>query len=159
MITALLAPAAAFAAGGKVTQEQAQFIALKAEPGIIQETDTKTLTGGIVYEFEIRIEDGAIMEVEVDGNTGAILEHKLDTPAPDASVPAGGITQEDAEARALQHALSLSGDKGRGKIKETKFSRYGKFDAYEIDVKAGFYEYVVFVDIKSGKILSAEKDN
>jgi len=153
---ALAAPALA---AQTVNFGQAEAIALALEPGTLRARDEKILSTGMVYEFEIVKEDGTVMEIEIDGNTGAVLEHKIDELPPDPTVPEGGITQQDAEARALQHALSLTDGKGPTRIKDSKPVLYAKYNAYEVDVEAGYEEYTIFVDIKSGKVLSAQQQN
>lgn len=156
--TVFLLPVMAFAAQ-PVTFEQAQAIALAKEPGKVVEIDKKSFSSGKVYEFEILKDDGTVMEVEVDGNNGAIIEHKIDRLGSNAKLPAALVPQAQAEDAAKKKIVELKGVRARPVIKEVKYTLSDGKTAYEIDVKDGVVEYVVFVDAKTGAVLSAEKDD
>lgn len=63
----------------KITMEQAREIALKRMPGTIAEGELEKEKGKLVYSFDIRVENGKIMEVWVDAKDGKILRADEDT--------------------------------------------------------------------------------
>ncbi|QQG37199.1 MAG: PepSY domain-containing protein [Micavibrio aeruginosavorus] len=142
-----------------VTLEQARAIALSQEPGEVIEVDKKSFSSGTVYEFEIRKDDGTVMEIEVDGGSGAIIERKIDRLGPDAKLPDALVSQAQAEDAAKKKIVEMKGNGARPAIKEVKYTLSDGKTAYEIDVKEGFTEYVVFVDATTGTVLSAEKED
>ncbi len=59
----------------KVTEDDARAIALKAYPGIIEETEYEIeANGDASYEFDIVNSKGIETKVEVDASTGKIIE-------------------------------------------------------------------------------------
>lgn len=65
----------AFKKNVKVTEEDAAAIALKANPGTIQEVEYEIEDNGAAsYEFDIVNDKGVETKVEVDANTGKIIE-------------------------------------------------------------------------------------
>ena len=65
------------AADVSLSEQEAVRIALVAAPGKVIDSELENDDGIMVYEFEIQQGDN-IREVEVDANTGAILENKID---------------------------------------------------------------------------------
>lgn len=68
----------AFTALKKIDETQARKIALEAHPGTITEVEYEIENGIAIYEFEIKMEDGSEMEVEVDAATGRIIKAEED---------------------------------------------------------------------------------
>ena len=65
----------AFKKNVKVTEEDAAAVALKANPGKIQEVEYEVEeNGGSSYEFDIVSEKGVETKIEVDAATGKIIE-------------------------------------------------------------------------------------
>jgi uncharacterized membrane protein YkoI len=65
----------AFKKNVKVTEEDAAAIALKANPGTIQEVEYEVEeNGGSSYEFDILNDKGVETKVEVDAASGKIIE-------------------------------------------------------------------------------------
>ena len=57
-----------------ITEEQAIQFALAEVTGEVQEAELDSEDGKAVYEIEILTADGTEMEVEIDGDTGAVLK-------------------------------------------------------------------------------------
>ncbi|MDO9140630.1 MAG: PepSY domain-containing protein [Methylobacter sp.] len=69
----------AFAALKKIDEAEARKIALAAHPGTITKVEYEIEADGTpTYEFDIKMEDGRKMEVEVDAATGKIIKAEED---------------------------------------------------------------------------------
>lgn len=68
----------AFAALKKIDEEQARKIALEAYPGAIDKVEYEIVNDVAIYEFEIKMADGRVMEVEIDAATGKIVKAEED---------------------------------------------------------------------------------
>lgn len=66
-----------------VSMKQATKIALEKEPGTIKSKELEHENGRDIYSFDIKTKDG-IHEVNVDANTGAVVEDKVESPADEA---------------------------------------------------------------------------
>ena len=62
----------------KLTLEQAQEIALKKVPGVVQNHELESEGGKSIYSFEVKTLGNSNVEVEVDANTGDVLEAEKD---------------------------------------------------------------------------------
>ena len=62
----------------KITQQQAQEIALKRAPGTVESGELEKEHGKLVYSFDIRNAKGTIDEVQVSAITGKVVrvEHE-----------------------------------------------------------------------------------
>ncbi|MEH6758806.1 MAG: PepSY domain-containing protein [Parasphingorhabdus sp.] len=97
--TAFVVPAIAGqteAASVALSEQEAASIALVAAPGEVLESELENEDGLMVYEFEIQQGD-AIREVEVDANTGAVLENKIDDGDEDEGEETDDEDLEEAE--------------------------------------------------------------
>ncbi|MFU8789888.1 MAG: PepSY domain-containing protein [Methylobacter sp.] len=69
----------AFAALKKIDEARAREIALAAHPGTITKVEYEIEADGTpTYEFDIKLEDGRKMEVEVDAASGKIVKAEED---------------------------------------------------------------------------------
>ncbi|MBH0231411.1 PepSY domain-containing protein [Halobacillus yeomjeoni] len=57
----------------KLTEKEAEEIALERVSGEVVESEVEKEDGTIVFEFEIKTDSG-VKEVEIDGNSGRVLE-------------------------------------------------------------------------------------
>ena len=80
-----------------LSEQEAARIALVAAPGEILDSELENDDGVMIYEFEIQQGDG-IREVEVDANTGAILENKIDDGDEDEGEGTDDEDMEEAES-------------------------------------------------------------
>ncbi|MEH6701608.1 PepSY domain-containing protein [Parasphingorhabdus sp.] len=85
------------AADVSLSEQEAARIALVAAPGEILDSELENDDGVMIYEFEIQQGDG-IREVEVDANTGAILENKIDDGDEDEGEGTDDEDMEEAES-------------------------------------------------------------
>ncbi len=62
----------------KITQAQAQEVALKRAPGTVESAELEREHGKLVYSFDIRNSRGTITEVQVSAITGRVVsvEHE-----------------------------------------------------------------------------------
>lgn len=61
-----------------ISMDEANEIALKRVPGKIVKSELEFDDGQLLYEIDIRTEEGQKFEVKVDAVTGEILRVKLD---------------------------------------------------------------------------------
>ena len=57
-----------------VTEEAAIKIALEQVPGTVEEVELEDENGTIIYEIEIKAEDGTEQEVDIDATTGDVVK-------------------------------------------------------------------------------------
>lgn len=62
----------------RISIEQAMTIALQRVPGQVVKAELEYEDGMLVYEVDIRSQDGVKYEVQVDAITGAIIRVKMD---------------------------------------------------------------------------------
>ena len=106
------------------------------------------------YELDFSYEN-ARYEYDVDANTGDILSiHYEAIPVP-ASSSNDSVDENRAFSIALEHAGLTEADVTTKRI-ETDQERYGL--VYEIEFRAGGYEYEYTIDAATGEILSFERD-
>ncbi|MEZ5424966.1 MAG: PepSY domain-containing protein [Pyrinomonadaceae bacterium] len=67
----------------KISKEEARRIAVERVPGEVLESELEKEKGRLVYEFEIRTENGVIFEVQVDAKTGEIVAVEEETDEDD----------------------------------------------------------------------------
>lgn len=89
----------------KITKEEAQAIALKKVPGEVIESEIEKEKGKLIWSFDIRAENGKIMDVEVDANTGTILKVEEDTED-ETGDDNGNTVRSSPNKNALEKAAS-----------------------------------------------------
>ena len=104
------------------------------------------------YELDFTYEN-AKYEYDVDANTGDILSIQYEAIPVPAST--NGVDEDRAFSIALEHAGLTEADV-RAKRIETDRERHGI--EYEIEFRAGSYEYEYTIDAATGEILSFERD-
>ena len=104
------------------------------------------------YELDFTFEN-AKYEYDVDANTGDILSIQYEAIPVPAST--NGVDEDSAFSIALEHAGLTEADV-RAKRIETDRERHGI--EYEIEFRAGGYEYEYTIDAATGEILSFERD-
>lgn len=72
---------AKLASQARIKKEQAQEIALKRAPGIVESGELEREHGKLVYSFDIRNSKGTIDEVQVSAITGKIVRVEHETKA------------------------------------------------------------------------------
>jgi uncharacterized membrane protein YkoI len=72
---------AKLASQARITKEQAQEIALKRAPGIVESGELEREHGKLVYSFDIRNSKGTIDEVQVSAINGKIVRVEHETKA------------------------------------------------------------------------------
>ena len=104
------------------------------------------------YELDFTYEN-AKYEYDVDANTGDILSIQYEAiPVPSST---NGVDEDRAFSIALEHAGLTEADV-RAKRIETDRERHGI--EYEIEFRAGGYEYEYTIDAATGEILSFARD-
>jgi len=67
------------ASQAKISQEQAQKLALAKVPGTVKEAELEHESGKLVWSFDItKSGTGEVMDVEIDAQTGEILKIEKD---------------------------------------------------------------------------------
>lgn len=168
----------ATAAPASVTLDDAKQIALshagvKAADATFTKAKADTDDGKPVYDIEF-VADGIEYDYEIDAVTGKVREFDAEptraqnsssdkktsgtakpTAKPDSKSEATDIGASKAKSIALSHAgVSASDAKGLSCKAETENGRR----VYDVEFKAGGYEYEYEIDAETGKILSREKE-
>lgn len=144
---------------GKISKEEARRIAL--EDAKLSKSDVKftkaelDLDDGVAhYEVDFYA-DGVEYDYDVDAISGAILKSESEGEKQSSSESKKEISRKKAKSLALKHAginekdafaISVEKDRDDGRV------------LYEIEFKAGGYEYSCNVDAYSGKISDFEKE-
>lgn len=130
--------------------------ALSAEQVIFEKTEWDMKKGTPVYEVEF-VAGGIEYAFEIHAVTGAIVSRKpLKNPVVNENTPSEPhISAEQAQAAALAHA-GLSQESVRMEKTEVDVEK-GRV-VYEVEFKAGGYEYEYEIDAGSGEILQADKE-
>jgi hypothetical protein len=63
---------------GEITPQQARDAAVAAVPGTVLEVEREREDGKVIYEVEIRQDDGRLIEVVVGASTGVVLETEVE---------------------------------------------------------------------------------
>ena len=119
-----------------VTEEAAIKIALEQVPGTVEEVELEDENGTIVYEIEIRAEDGAEQEVDIDATTGDVVkveaeddEEERDDEQSQAELAKQATVTEEA-------AIKIALEQVPGTVEEVKLEDENGTIVYEIEVKA-----------------------
>ena len=67
----------------KISQDDAQAIALKQAPGKVKSSELEREHKRWIYSFDIQTSTG-VHEVNVDANTGAVVENRVESAADEA---------------------------------------------------------------------------
>ena len=157
-----------------ISEDQAKKIAL--EHAGLDETDVVFVRTGLDMDdgrliYEVEFYSGATeYDYDIDAQTGAIgsMDQEIDYYASWAGANvqaaqqevaaglAGPVSQEQALQIALQHAGISQNQTSRLKVKK-EFD--DGIEQYEIEFHVGRTEYEYEIDVNSGRILKAEKDN
>ncbi len=120
--------------------------------------------GIMVYEIEFKCE-GFEYEYEIDASTGAVLKNQKEQdddyipPQTGGQQPSGGNGGYIGEARAKEIAFSHAGVSANTVHEyEAKLDEDDGIMIYEIEFKAGNYEYEYEIDAASGSVLKYEWD-
>ena len=144
----------------KVTEEAAIKIALEQIPGTVEEVELEDENGTIVYEIEIRAEDGTEQEVEIDATTGEVVkveaeddEEEGDDEQSQAELAKQAKVTEEA---AIETALGQV----PGTVEEIKLEVEDGKIVYDIDVIAeDGTKQEVKVDATTGKVVKVEHED
>jgi uncharacterized membrane protein YkoI len=150
-----LALAHAGVASGDVTGWE---IELETKKGVaVYEIEFRA--GGYEYEYEISAATGEILKAEKESDDHAAPAQSDPTGSPDSSAqtqsPSAAVTQAKAKELALAHAGVASGDATHW---EVELDTEHGVTVYEIEFRAGGYEYEYEISAATGEILKAEKD-
>ncbi len=66
------------AADAKISQDQAEKIALAKVPGDVKEAELEKENGRLVWSFDIAQAGSGVMDVEIDAQTGEVLKVEKD---------------------------------------------------------------------------------
>jgi len=141
----------------KISQEQAQTMALKAVPGDLRRWDLENEDEGPVYHFDIKQRNLRIMSVEVNGTNGKleqdefVIQHgdargvqKTKNAEDLAKLKSAKITKDQAQANALKKFAGTV-EQWEAKMDDGKL-------VYEFLIAGKAQKNVVAVDAKSGRI-------
>lgn len=139
---------------GQVRFEQCLAAALARQPGRVVKVEFKRKAGALVYEFDLRDDQGNDWDIECDADSGAILGVEREVPAPQH--PLFRAVQRISEQQARGIALEAF----PGEIVETEYEVQEDGSArFEFDIAtADGREMKVEVDAASGAIVEASEE-
>lgn len=138
----------------KAKQNAAKHAGVKYSNARFERVEFSLDDGVAHYEVDFYA-DGVEYDYEVDAISGAILKSESEGKKQSSEEPKKEISREKAKSLALKHAdvnekdafaISIEKDRDDGRV------------LYEIEFKAGGYEYSCNVDAYSGKISDFEKE-
>ena len=129
----------------KVSKDKAQAAALQAVPGELVGWSLAAEDDGPVYSFDIKLPDGRVKEIEIDGTTG-----KKNEEAIELEVHGNGVDRKSTNAADL---AKLTGAKvSKDKAEATALKAYsGKVDQWEAELENGHVQYEFLISGKAGK--------
>lgn len=97
----------------KIDQRAAEQAALQAVPGQVAESELGNENGFVVYEVEIKGDDGQTHEVKVDAGNGNVLAQEIDDDYGESAESESGESEsgEQPEAGEAQEAPATTGGK------------------------------------------------
>lgn len=164
------APAMPIGAARAAEIAKAEFAKLGIGAAVGCETDAELDEDPAHYEVELTNAQGTEAEYRIDAYSGKILSFVIDRdddPVPPAqtTVPAGAGTTKPAAARDIGYAAAKAAalkhaGLTEGGIRELdmELDREDGVPVYEIEFKAGGYEYEYTIDAATGKILAQERE-
>lgn len=164
------APAMPIGAARAAEIAKAEFAKLGIGAAVKCETDAELDEDPAHYEVELTNAQGTEAEYRIDAYSGKILSFVIDRdddPVPPAqtTVPAGADTTKPAAARDIGYAAAKAAalkhaGLTEGGIRELdmELDREDGVLVYEIEFKAGGYEYEYTIDAATGKILAQERE-
>ncbi len=142
-----------------LTFEEARAMALEKVPGVIVDRERSIHNGAVVFEFDIRQENGAVMEIEIDSVTREILELEVDTIATGSSLPEPATEEDTAREIAIKHIEDTTSGLRAVEILESKYTIKDRMLVYVFKMRRGIDLYELVLDANSGKVVSvSERD-
>lgn len=164
------APAMPIGAARAAEIAKAEFAKLGIGAAVECETDAELDEDPAHYEVELTNAQGTEAEYRIDAYSGKILSFVIDRdddPVPPAqtTVPAGAGTTKPAAARDIGYAAAKAAALKHAGLTESgireldmELDREDGVPVYEIEFKAGGYEYEYTIDAATGKILAQERE-
>ncbi len=135
-----------------LTFEEAQAMALQKVPGIVVDTERSIHNGGVVFEFDIRQEDGAVMDIEIDSVTREVLEMKVDKQGTGTSLPEPAIKPDQAGQIAIDHIKKNTSGLRQAEVQDNDYRIVGGATAHVVTLRRGIVYYEVIVDATTGAV-------
>ena len=164
------APAMPIGAARAAEIAKAGFAKLGIGAAVKCETDAELDEDPAHYEVELTNAQGTEAEYRIDAYSGKILSFVIDRdddPVPPAqtTVPAGTAATKPAAARDIGYAAAKAAALKHAGLTEDsireldmELDREDGVLVYEIEFKAGGYEYEYTIDAATGKILAQERE-
>lgn len=164
------APAMPIGAARAAEIAKAGFAKLGIGAAVKCETDAELDEDPAHYEVELTNAQGTEAEYRIDAYSGKILSFVIDRdddPVPPAqtTVPAGTAATKPTAARDIGYAAAKAAALKHAGLTEDsireldmELDREDGVPVYEIEFKAGGYEYEYTIDAATGKILAQERE-
>ena len=121
-----------------VTEEAAIKIALEQVPGTVEEVELEDENGTIIYEIEIKAEDGTEQEVDIDATTGDVVKVEAEDDEEDED-DEQKISQAELAKQAKvteEAAIKIALEQVPGTVKEVELDIENGTIVYEIEIRA-----------------------
>ncbi len=146
---------------GRISESKAKEIAI-SKAGVnsksISDYRIKLDRDDGIYVYDIDFRSGNYeYSIEINATTGRVIDYDKEyEPLPENSGNSNGyITSDDAKRAALNHAgLSQQDVKGL----KAEFDKEGPRAVYEVEFRAGMYDFEYEINAETGKVLKFDKE-
>ena len=141
-----------------LTYEQAREMALERIPGTVVDTERSVHNGAVVYEFDIRQENGAVIDIEIDSRTKEVLRLVIDKMGTGSSLPEPSLTQEQAAEYAVEYIREKTSGLRSVDLVSSEYKIVKGKLGYLFKMRRGISEYKIAIDANNGGVISFKEE-
>jgi uncharacterized membrane protein YkoI len=143
----------------KVTEEEAIKIALEEVPGTVEKVELEDEDGTIVYEIEIRAEDGTEQEVEIDATTGDVVKVEAEDDEEGDEEQSQAELAKQAKVTE-EEAIKIALEEVPGTVEKVELEDENGAIIYDIEIRAeDGTEQEVEIDAATGDVVKVEHED
>lgn len=145
-------------ADGPLSFEEARAMALEKVPGTIVDTERSIHNGAVVYEFDIRQENGTVMDIEIDSVTKQVLQLRVDEVGTGGVLPEPGVTEEQALKSAIDYVNDNTSGLRRVDVNNSEYTIKNGQIVFIFKLQRGISKYEVTVNARTGEVIKLADD-
>jgi uncharacterized membrane protein YkoI len=158
LITGAILLASSAKAEQPLSYEQAREMALEKIPGTVVDTERSVHNGAVVYEFDIRQDNGAVIDIEINSRTKEVHRLVVDQMGTGSSLPEPVLTEEQAREIAIKYIQdNTSGLRGVDVLSSEYKIVKGQL-GYTFLLRRGISDYKLSVNANSGEVISFDEE-
>ena len=143
-----------------VTEEAAIKIALEQVPGTVEEVELEDENGTIIYEIEIKAEDGTEQEVDIDATTGDVVKVEAEDDEEDADDEQSQAELAKQAKVTEEAAIKIALEQVPGTVEKVELDIENGTIVYEIEIRAeDGTEQEVDIDATTGDVVKVEHED